>query len=87
MKEEEGIATYFLRVDEIVNSIKGLGETIEEDSIVQKILRTFPSWFNSKVSVLEDRYNLDKLTKDEFHGILNALEMRTEPENVSRKEE
>ena len=30
MKEEENIATYFLRVDEIVNIIKGLGEKVDE---------------------------------------------------------
>jgi hypothetical protein len=30
MKEDEDIATYFLRVDEIVNTIKGLGEEVEE---------------------------------------------------------
>jgi hypothetical protein len=30
MKEEENIAAYFLRVDEIVNIIKGLGEKVFE---------------------------------------------------------
>ena len=63
MKEEEDIATYFLRVDEIVNYIVGLGETIEEKSVVQKMTRTLPSRFNSKVSVLEDRCDLYNLTK------------------------
>jgi hypothetical protein len=36
MKEDEDIATYFLRVDEIVNSIKGLGEEIKESSSCSK---------------------------------------------------
>ena len=30
IKQEEDIATYFLRVDEIVNFIKGLGEMVKE---------------------------------------------------------
>ena len=34
MKEDENIATYFLRVDEIVNAIIGLGEEIDESVIV-----------------------------------------------------
>ena len=34
MKEEENIAAYFLRVDEIVNIIKGLGEKVDEQVIV-----------------------------------------------------
>jgi hypothetical protein len=31
MKEDEDIAAYFLRVDEIVNAIIGLGEEIIDD--------------------------------------------------------
>ena len=86
MKEDEYIATYFLTVYEKVNSMQGLGATIEEYSILQNILRTLLSWFSSKVSALEDRSNLEKLTKDELCAILIAYEMRIEPKNVSRKE-
>ena len=74
MKEEEEIATYFLRVDEILNSIVGLGATIEEKPVVQKIMRTLPSWFNSKVSVLEDIFDLDNLLKDVLYGVFIAYE-------------
>jgi hypothetical protein len=34
MKEDENIVAYFLRVDEIVNAIIGLGEEIKESVIV-----------------------------------------------------
>ena len=87
MKEEEYVASYFLRVDEIVNSITGLGDTIKnKSSVVQKIMRNLLTWFNPKVYVLEDKSDLDDLTKDEIYGILIAYKMRIEPENVSRKE-
>ena len=59
MREEEDIATYFLQVDEIVNSIKGLRETIEEEAIVQKIITILPPHFNSKTLVLVDISNMD----------------------------
>ena len=36
MDDEEDIASYFLRVAEVVNSLKGLRENIEESTIVQK---------------------------------------------------
>jgi hypothetical protein len=42
MNEEESIATYFLCVDEIVNTIIGLGEQIKETIIVKKVLRSLP---------------------------------------------
>jgi hypothetical protein len=53
MKEDKNIATYFLRVDETVNEIIGLGEEIEEIVIVQKVIRSLPMIFNPKISVLE----------------------------------
>jgi hypothetical protein len=40
MKEDENIAVYILRVDEVVNAIIGLGEEIKESVIFQKILRS-----------------------------------------------
>jgi hypothetical protein len=54
MKEDENIVAYFLRVDEIVNEIIGLGEEIEEFVIVQKVLRSLPMRFNPKISALEE---------------------------------
>jgi hypothetical protein len=49
MKEDENITAYFLRVDETVNEIIGLGEEIEESVIVQKVLRSLPMRFNPKI--------------------------------------
>jgi len=78
MNEEENIASYLLRVDEVVNSIKVLGEDVEETSIVQKVLKSLPSRFNPKISVIEEIKDLDNLTMDVLHGTLIAYEMRIE---------
>ena len=40
MKEVETVEKYFLRVEELVNAMKSLGEKIEEPSLVQKFLRS-----------------------------------------------
>lgn len=42
MEEEENIVQYLLHVDEIDNTIRGLGEEIEESKVVQKVLRSLP---------------------------------------------
>ena len=55
MKEEENIAEYFQRVDEIVNSIRALGEEIKDKIIVQNVLISSPMRYDSKVSTLEDQ--------------------------------
>ena len=86
MKEDEDIATYFLRVDEIVNTMRGLWERVENTTLVQKILRSLPMRFDSKVLSLEERQDLDKLSMDELYGILTTYEMRTEQEKPSKNE-
>ena len=53
MKEDETVGKYFLRVEELVNAMKALGENIEEPSLVQKILRSLLDRFNLKVSAIE----------------------------------
>ena len=42
MNEDEDIEAYILRVGQLVNTIKGLGEEVDEAIVVRKILRTLP---------------------------------------------
>ena len=76
MKEDETIGKYFLRVEELVNAMKALGEKIEEDSLVQKILRSLLDRFNPKVSATEELNDLKTLQFDQLLGTLTAYEMR-----------
>lgn len=64
MKEDEDIATFFLWVDEIVNTMRGLGEKAENIALVQRILKSLWMRFDSKVSTLEERKYIDKLRMD-----------------------
>jgi hypothetical protein len=68
MKEDENIAAYFLRVDETVNAIIGLGEEIKESVIVQKVLRYLPMIFDPKISTLEETLDINSISMDELHG-------------------
>jgi hypothetical protein len=86
MQEDENIAAYFLRVDEIVNAIVGLGEEIKEYVIVQKVLRSLPMRFDPKISALEEITDMNSISMDELHGIFTTYEMRTEHENLDIKE-
>jgi hypothetical protein len=70
-----------------MNAIIGLGEEIEESVIVQKVLRSLPMRFNSKISTLEEISDLNSIRMDELHGIFTAYEMRPEQENLDAKEE
>jgi hypothetical protein len=81
MNEKEDIATYLLRVDEVVNAIRGLGEAIDESLVVQKVLRSLLLKYDAKVSAIEETRDLTKMTMDELHGTLMAYEMRTGTES------
>jgi hypothetical protein len=86
MKEYENIVAYFLRVDETINAIIGLGEEIKESIIVQKVLISLPMRFDPKISTLEERSDLNSISMEELHGTFTTYEMRTEQENPDIKE-
>jgi hypothetical protein len=50
MDEKEDIATFFFRVDEVVNAIIGLGEDLNESLVLQKVLRSLLLKYDAKVS-------------------------------------
>ena len=81
MKEDENIDAYLQRVDEIKNALECLGEPVDLNIVVRKILRTMLERFNPKVYVLEYSSNLAHISKYEFHGVLMAYEMRIEEED------
>ena len=54
MKEEENIGEYLLRVYEVVNAIRGIGGKLKEKEVVNKVLRTLPMKYDSKVFTLEE---------------------------------
>ena len=87
MKEEENIAEYILRIDEIFNAIRGIGGEIKEKEVVDKVLRNLPMKYDSKVSTLEERYDLELIAVDELHGIFIAYETRIGQDGPSKKEE
>jgi hypothetical protein len=76
MNQDETVSKYFLRVEELLNSMKGLGEKIEESFLVQKILRSLLDKFNPRVSAIEELNDLKTLTIDKLLGTLTAYEMR-----------
>src|ERR1700733_12847957 len=53
MYNDESVANYFLRIDEIVNCMKNLGEEIKEVVVVETVLRYLSPKFESKVSAIE----------------------------------
>lgn len=72
MNDDEDRAKFFLWVDEIVNTMKGLDETIKESTIVKKVFRSLLVKFNPKVSAIEKMSNIETLTMNQFLGSLTT---------------
>ena len=86
MKESKDIATYFLRIDEVVNTMRGPREKVKNVNVVQKVLRSLPIRFDSKIFALEERTDIATLEIDELHVIISTYEMRNSGEDSFRKE-
>eukprot|EP00253_Pinus_taeda_P007385 PITA_07385 len=66
--------------DKIVLSYEGdnqnLGEEIKEVTLVEKVSRSLSTKFESKVSAIEEKQDLQTITMTQLHGILTAFKMR-----------
>ncbi|XP_057868003.1 uncharacterized protein LOC131075194 [Cryptomeria japonica] len=85
MKEDETIASYFLRIDEVVNSRRGLGEIVDEKDVRKVIITLLPK-FETKVSTLEEKKIFSTMNLDSLQSILTAYEMRIGSNPSSSKE-
>ena len=55
MHNDEIISSYFLRIDEIVNCMKNLGDEIKEVVLVEKVLISLSTKFEPKVFAIEEK--------------------------------
>jgi len=84
MEEKETINDFFARIGKLVNQMKSCGETVSEQSLVEKILRSLSSRFDTVVIAMMESKDLTTTTKEELQGSLEAHEQRMN-ERVSEK--
>ena len=76
MKDFESIEDYFNRVVFSVNQLKMNGEEIEDQRIVEKILRTLTRKFESTIGVIEYSKDLSTLSVESLWGSSNPINSR-----------
>ncbi|XP_059075388.1 uncharacterized protein LOC131875319 [Cryptomeria japonica] len=86
MKDEEKIANYPQRVDDIVSAIIGLEEVFKDEVTIKKVLRSLTTRYDTKVSAIEEDKELKTLSLDELFGSLSTYEMRTISGESSKRE-
>ena len=74
MKESETVQEFFSKVLAIINQIRRYRDNINDQKIVQKILRSLSIKFEHVVTAIKEAKDLSKLTLDELCGSLEAHE-------------
>jgi hypothetical protein len=86
MNEDETVSKYFLRFEKLLNSMKGLGEKIEDIFLVHKILRSLPDRFNPKVFAIEELNDIKTVSIDKLLGTLFSYEIRISKDKSTTRE-
>nr|XP_009763267.1 PREDICTED: uncharacterized protein LOC104215213 [Nicotiana sylvestris] len=69
------------RFTSIINELHSLGEIIPRNKLVRKILIVLPSSWESKVNIITEAKDQQKLTMDELVGNLKTYEMKRKKDN------
>ncbi|MCI06303.1 gag-pol polyprotein, partial [Trifolium medium] len=74
MKEDESIHDFYMTVMEYVNNFDILGEKLDDEKLVRKILRSLTKKFDMKVTAIEEAHDITKMKVDELIGSLQTYE-------------
>ncbi|KAH9723491.1 hypothetical protein KPL70_007130 [Citrus sinensis] len=86
MKDSDGVQDFCSRVTEIVNQIKGCGDSIEDKKVNEKVLRCLPPKFDHVAAAIEESRDLSKMTFSDLSGSLRSHEQRiNRPSNCRYK--
>ncbi|GAU49301.1 hypothetical protein TSUD_367130 [Trifolium subterraneum] len=75
MEEKENVGDFVTRVTKLVNLMKGCGETMNDQSVVEKVLRSLTPRFDIVVAIEESK-DLSSTTVEEIQGVLEASEQK-----------
>ncbi|XP_010267663.1 PREDICTED: uncharacterized protein LOC104604813 [Nelumbo nucifera] len=76
MKEKESVQVFLSKVSRIVNHMKSYGESISNETVVSKVLRSLTSKFYHVVAAIEESKDLSTYTFDELMSSLLTHETR-----------
>ena len=76
MQEVESVSDYCVRVKDVVNKIATLGETISNEVLIKKVLRSLTHRWNHVAIIMEESEDLTKLQFDQLVGSLMSHEER-----------
>lgn len=86
MTDKESVQEYLSRVSTVVQQMRSYGETMTNEHVVGKVLRSLTSKYDHVVAAIEESKDMGEYTFDELMGSLQAHEERLN-RNGEKKEE
>ena len=83
MSNSKTINDFFTRALSIVNQIKSHGDTLDDQKVVEKILRSLPIRFDPIVVAIEESKDLSQVSIDSLMGSLQTHEKILNRSNCS----
>jgi hypothetical protein len=74
MLEDETFREFYTKISDLRNSLVSLGKQISDVKLIQKILRSLPERFRIKVTIIEERKDLEEMKNEELVGSLQTYE-------------
>ncbi|GAU33702.1 hypothetical protein TSUD_148530 [Trifolium subterraneum] len=76
MKSDEAISEYFTRVETLTNQMMNCGSTLNEEEMVEKVLRTLTHKFDHIVVTIEQTKDLSEIKMEDLQSTLEAKVIR-----------
>ena len=76
MKVTYSIDSFFTHAKAIINLLRSYGETVGDQKVVEKILRSLPTKSDPVVIAIEESEDLTQLSVDELMGSVLSHEQR-----------
>ncbi|CAL8990975.1 unnamed protein product, partial [Prunus brigantina] len=86
MHENESLSAYLTRLNELINQMKTYGESLSNESLVQKVLISLNKVYDPICLVIENTKSLETVDLQEVIAILKSQEQRFELHNADTVE-
>ncbi|BFG40885.1 hypothetical protein CerSpe_271590 [Prunus speciosa] len=86
MKDDESLYVYLTKLFDIINQMRSYGEELSRQRLVQKLLISLPSAYDSICSVIEHSKDLDVFEVQEVVASLKSFELRLDRHSENKTE-
>ncbi|CAL2265939.1 unnamed protein product [Prunus armeniaca] len=86
MRDDESLSVYITKLFDVINQMRSYGEILPKERVVQKLLISLPSAYDSICSVIEHSRDLNEIEVQEVVASLKSFELRLDRHSENKTE-